>query len=191
MASSTQKTLTDAITEIMKIPEPKNILDIGMGFGKWGFLCREYLEGWRSRVEPHTWKIIIDSIEIWEPFTKLPWNKIMYNNIYLGDAHGVIDKLEDYDLIIASDVIEHLEKEKATKLLESCIKKAKTMFMLNIPLGKGWLNNVIVDGNIYNKHLSSWELEEIEAFAKKYNRTLKTYIWQGVRGAGVLAIFKK
>jgi len=63
-------------------------------------------------------------------------------------------KLNNYDLIIASDVIEHLPKKEALDLLENCIKKANTMFLLNIPIGKCWLNNVIVNNNQYNNHLS-------------------------------------
>ena len=29
--------------------QPRSILDIGVGFGKWGFLCREYLDIFQGR----------------------------------------------------------------------------------------------------------------------------------------------
>lgn len=33
----------DQLTELIFILNPKSILDIGVGFGKYGFLAREYL----------------------------------------------------------------------------------------------------------------------------------------------------
>jgi hypothetical protein len=191
MASSTQNVISPAITEIMKI-RPNSILDIGIGFGKWGFLCREYLEGWYDRVFPNQWQIKIDGIEIYKPYTELIWNEKIYDKIYLGDAFKVIENLPDYDLIIASDIIEHLEKEKAQKLIEYCIKKSNKMTILNIPLGKNWLNNKVVGGNQYNKHLSVWEIEEIKNYIQKFNRKIVLFnIYKGIKGDICLAIFRR
>ena len=191
MASSDQRVITPAMTQIMKC-RPASILDIGCGFGKWGFLCREYLEGWFDRVFPNQWQIKIDAIEVYKPYTELDWNQKIYDKIYLGDAFEVIKTIQDYDLIIASDVVEHLEKEKAGDLIENCIKKSNKMTILNVPLGKNWLNNKVVGGNKYNKHLSSWTAKEISTYADKYNREKILFeIYKGVRGDICLAILKK
>ena len=37
--------ITD-IMQLITIANPKSILDIGVGFGKYGYLSREYLEIW-------------------------------------------------------------------------------------------------------------------------------------------------
>ena len=35
--------LTHCINKIIQL-QPKSVLDVGCGFGKWGYLCREYLD---------------------------------------------------------------------------------------------------------------------------------------------------
>jgi hypothetical protein len=53
--------------------KPDSILDIGCGFGKYGFLAREYLEIWQSRYQKSEWVIKIDCIEVYGPYlTELP-----------------------------------------------------------------------------------------------------------------------
>ncbi len=185
MSSSSEQIISPIIKEIQSL-HPKTVLDIGIGYGKWGFLCREYLESWYNRIYPNEWKIRIDGIEIWKPYIDdLPWNKIIYDKLYLGDAYEVIDKTPNYDLIIASEVIEHMSKERGLELMKKCIGKSQC-FILSIPLGKGWLNNVAFD-NPYNKHQASWELDEI----KQLSKDIKIIMWKGVRGDGCIAIFKK
>jgi ubiquinone/menaquinone biosynthesis C-methylase UbiE len=45
MPTSYLNNIPDIITAI-KSQNPKSILDVGCGFGKYGFLIREYLELW-------------------------------------------------------------------------------------------------------------------------------------------------
>ena len=65
MPSSTPQILNEFVTEILKI-DPTSVLDIGIGFGKYGFLCREYLETWKGNTYPNQWKVRIDGIEVWQ-----------------------------------------------------------------------------------------------------------------------------
>lgn len=186
MPSSTYDNLTPIVKTILE-KQPKTILDIGIGFGKWGMLCREYLETWKGRVFPEQWQIKIDGIEIFEPYIeKFLWLKIFYNNLYLGNALEVIDKLKNYDLIIAGDVIEHLSKEEGIELVKKCIKKSKC-FIMSVPLGKVWLNNKIVANNPYGKHQAFWLIEDINKISQEFNNYKFTIQeWKGVRGKGVI-----
>ena len=54
--------------------QPDSILDVGMGFGKYGFLSRKYLELFDGREKLNDWKRIIDSIEIFGNYVT-PLNK--------------------------------------------------------------------------------------------------------------------
>ena len=40
------------ILTIMQHLQPRSVLDIGCGFGKYGVLLREYLDIWHERLEP-------------------------------------------------------------------------------------------------------------------------------------------
>ena len=45
MGSSAVELITP-IVSLVQAAEPTSVLDIGVGFGKWGFLLREYIEVW-------------------------------------------------------------------------------------------------------------------------------------------------
>jgi len=141
---------------------PDSVLDIGLGNGKIGFIVRDLLDvmiGERYRREE--WKIRLDGIEIFEDYIQ-EHQRIIYNNIYIGDAFYVIDRLGKYDLIIIGDVLEHFEKERAWLFLDKCADHSNYL-IINIPLGKGWTQPPIY-GNPHEAHSSFWTYEEFEDF---------------------------
>jgi len=71
MPSSAPDHIPAVLKHVMKL-QPKRVLDVGVGYGKWGFLLREYLESWNDRVHPEDWEITITGVEVWEPYTRLP-----------------------------------------------------------------------------------------------------------------------
>jgi len=192
MASSAYQIISNVVEEIVKT-QPKTILDIGIGFGKWGFLSREYLDCWRDKIYPNTWQIKIIGIEIWRPFAdQLPWNRLFYDDIYIGDAYEIIDKIdENFDLIIANDVLEHLEKDRGLILLDKILNKTDKKAIVNVPIGEGWLGNVILDNNPYEAHKAVWSSNDLIKAANKHNCEYRSISWRGVRGVGVLGIFEK
>jgi len=133
---------------------PKRILDVGVGFGLWGFLSREYGFIWKedlSRQEYKNWRneIIIDGIEICEDnITEL--QRMIYNKIFIGDVKKLLSKMETYDLIIFGDVLEHLEKEEALRVLEIARKKSHWVI---ISTPNYFDQGRAVMGNEYEKHL--------------------------------------
>ena len=190
--SSSAETSISLMMEEIRIRNPKYVLDVGIGFGKFGFLCREYLESWKNRTYPEQWVVIIDGVEIWKPFIdKLPWNKILYNKIYNEDIYKIIDTLPNYDLIIAGDIIEHLSKEKGTEIIKKLIKKSRCL-LVSIPIGN-WLSVGTLDGNPYEKHQAIWEISDLIKLGKEqlgYN--IKIRIWNGTRKRiGCVAVFDK
>jgi predicted TPR repeat methyltransferase len=141
---------------------PKSVLDIGCGFGLWGFLCREYLDVWNLRVQPHEWETRIDGVELWEPYIQ-PHQRYLYNNIYVRDVRDILPELEEYDLIIAGDVIEHLDKPDAERVLDALYEKARRALIVNIPLTGNW-DHPICHGNPGELHRSQWEADDFAAF---------------------------
>ncbi|KUG25113.1 glycosyltransferase [hydrocarbon metagenome] len=141
---------------------PKSILDVGVGFGRWGILSREFLEVWESRNNSKDWKVLIDGIEIF-PGAIEDYHYRFYNNIYIADATEFVKKMEQhYDLIILGDVLEHISKEKAEKFLLDCLKKSDYV-LLNIPIGKYWKQEEKY-GNTHEQHLSFWSNSEFNKF---------------------------
>ena len=104
--------------------KPFSVLDIGSGFGKYGMLCREYLELWDGRRE---YKFLrrIEGVEVFENYIT-PLHKFIYNNIYTENITEIIKKIDyKYDLVLLIDVLEHFTKEEGTWLLNTLLSKNK------------------------------------------------------------------
>jgi len=187
MPSSMHQHLSTIVGEIITA-KPETILDVGIGFGKWGFLAREFLETHNDRVFPAEWKIKIDGVEIFADYVKkFPWVSVIYDNVFIGDISGIVDSLPAYDLIIAGDVIEHIGKRTAIDTLNKLLSKAKKKFILSIPLGD-WLGNKIVANNPYESHKSTWTASELINLSL---RPAKTYAYKGIRGDVGVFIYEK
>ena len=90
MPSSSPVSIAYMIGLMRKITKkPKNILDIGIGFGKWGFLIREYYEIRNKRINKKEWKVRIEGIEVVPKYiSKI--QKIIYDKIIQKDVFSVL-----------------------------------------------------------------------------------------------------
>ncbi|HEU4719048.1 MAG TPA: SAM-dependent methyltransferase, partial [Bacteroidia bacterium] len=66
---------------------------------------------------------------------------------------------------VASDLIEHLEKEDGYRLIEMMEKLAAKKVVIFTP--NGFLEQREYDGNKYQVHLSGWDVEEMEKLGYK------------------------
>ena len=144
--------------EIFREFEPKTILDIGVGFGRWGILAREFLEVWYGRNNPKTWQLRVEGIEAFEPAIS-SYHHAFYNHIHIGDAFDILLKVEEFELVILGDVLEHFSPDRADKVLQRC-KEIGRLVLLIIPLEKDWHQNEKY-GNPFEQHLSVWTDEQL------------------------------
>jgi len=185
MPSSSPKLITPIVEKILTI-KPKTVLDVGFGYGKWGYLCREYLETWEGRISKIEWKVKIVGLDAYHPFSELEWTKVFYDEIVIGDAWRTIKTLGCYDLVIATDILEHLDKKCSLELFDECLKRSRKCFIMSVPLGEGWLNNYVPYENEYDKHRCVWRLEEIES-----RNPSELKLFEERRGKIALAIFDR
>ena len=131
--------------QLVKLINPVRILDVGVGFGRWGILFREFLEVWGDNNYSCKWNRVIDGIEIFPEYIK-PYHKYFYDNIHICNALDFLKSLNDnYDLINLGDVVEHFEKKEGHELIDICLKKS-VYTLINIPIGKDWeLNRVAIE----------------------------------------------
>lgn len=156
----------NTIIELITTVNPTSILDIGIGNGKYGFLSREYLEISNYKSDSDNQKIRIDGFEAFPSYiTDL--QRLIYDNIYIGDASDLITKTEiKYDLILLMDVFEHFTKEDGEKLLSNCLAKASYV-LISCP--KNVLEQGAEYGNIYETHRFEWK--------KKHFATIKDKVF--------------
>ena len=111
------------ILETVKSINPKKIVDVGAGMGKYGLLIREqYLssKAGKGELSPYD-DILIDAIEDTEYFFKFRPGLLeaIYDNVFKNSVFDSIDILysNEYDVILLIDIIEHWTKEDALGLI--------------------------------------------------------------------------
>jgi len=141
---------------------PMSVLDIGIGFGKFGFLAREYTDVRLGRY--FNWKTRIDGIEIFEKYiTRL--QKEIYDHIYIGNTIDVLPTLGRYDMIICSDVLEHFSEQDGTGLLD-LIKDRCKFAMIATPVTV--LHQEALYNNEHERHISAWSKETLSNWGEVF-----------------------
>jgi hypothetical protein len=165
MPSSRPNTIPTVIHLLHQLT-PKSILDVGVGFGKWGHLFREYTdirqaEKNPSRYERKNWQVKIDGIEGHAAYVT-EMHRYLYSEIHLGDAGELIKKLPRYDLIFMGDVIEHLEKKAGFQLLQDAVARANKAVIVTTPRYE--TGQADLCGNQLERHRSLWTLRDFRCF---------------------------
>ena len=156
----------ETIIDICRKLDPKRVVDIGCGFGKFGFLLREYLDVWKGRYHFGEWQVIIDAVEPHKEYIGV-LQKRLYNFIFYGTAqnfflvHTPSTKKSKYDLGLFIDVIEHLDTYDATFTLERALKCCKSILVVT---PKKWYPQ---DEEIdWEKHRSHWQKKDFKKMGK-------------------------
>jgi SAM-dependent methyltransferase len=158
MPTSFPENISRIITLIMEI-KPFSILDVGSGFGKYGYLCREYLDVVQGRFQKEDWKVRIDGIEGFPPYLS-DLQRFIYNRLIEGDifANLAVFKDQSYDLALAIDVLEHFEKEKGLQFLQECQRVARVV-LVSVPVG---YPQGALFGNPLEAHRAEWTKKDFQ-----------------------------
>jgi hypothetical protein len=175
MGTSNWQNIPYCVEAIMRI-EPKRVLDIGVGFGRWGMIVREFCELWYGRVHRSEWQIEIEGVEGYAPAIEQHHHSF-YNKIHVGDFREIAPTLKGrWDLVIFGDVLEHFEKAEARGLLNRALEQSEYV-LVNIPLGTDWPQEDIYE-NLYERHLSVWSADEFKAFALRRMQLFEDYLYR-------------
>jgi Methyltransferase domain len=136
---------------------PRSVMDMGSGFGKFGVLCREYLELWDGR-QKYEFNRRIDCVEIFQQYIS-PLHKYVYDNVYNENILEIAPKLDTkYDLILLIDVLEHFEKIDGISLLDTLLAKNESV-LVSTPKKPSPQKDAF--GNVYETHRSIWSVDEL------------------------------
>jgi hypothetical protein len=154
------------ILETIRLINAKSILDIGVGFGKWGLLIREYFDLRPDEKKGYDdWSIRLDGIEANEKYLT-PVHDYIYDHIFVGEAIDILSNNNlYYDLILGIDVIEHFTKTKGLEFLNLCRNRGRTVF-INTPniyykLQREYFNR-------YMMHNSGWDADDFAKLGARY-----------------------
>jgi hypothetical protein len=142
--------------------QPGRVMDIGVGFGKWGFLVREALDWNVGRLERAEWRTVIHGVEAY-PYSS-PLHDWVYDEIIWSDVLEVVDRVAGYDLILMNDVIEHIAKDAALDLLRAFAARNGTV-VISTPLE---FFEQEIAGNDHEHHVSHWTMDDYDGFIFDY-----------------------
>jgi len=160
MGTSNWQNIPFCIEALMKIA-PARVLDVGVGFGRWGMVVREFCDVWFGRVLQPEWQVRVEGVEGF-PDNIRDYHAAFYNHIHRADAREVLPEQfqQPWDVVIFGDVLEHFQKPEARQFLQSALA-ASDYVLVNIPLGGEWPQSDMYH-NPYERHLSEWAAEDFE-----------------------------
>lgn len=165
MASSFINQIPAIIHVIQKL-QPGSVLDIGKGFGKYGFLIHEYIGiNNNKKLDPgkslkDQSAISIDAVEV-DPDLMLPHLEHLYRKIYFGDVLKIGDSLPRYDLVLMIDIIEHIDKTAAIALLKKLLAKGSNII---IATPRKFFEQELYE-SVYENHVSHWTVQDFRELA--------------------------
>lgn len=163
-SNSGKAAIKNAISRI----QPFSGLDVGCGSGTYAKLF--------PQVE---W----DGVEIWEPYLEQYGLKDLYHSVLVSDIRDWTPKntTKRWDVAVAGDVLEHMTKENAKKVVKNLRTFAKYV-IVSIPLGHYPQGEY--EGNPHEAHVvDNYTLESvIEAFGEPLQHTVDNEIGVFVYG---------
>lgn len=174
MPSSRYEHISDVMSIVSHLGY-QSFLDVGCGFGRWGFLAREFGDIYHGRYKKEQWLVRIDGVEVhWDYLC--PQHEYVYDKIHLGKIEEKLPELPKYDVIFAGDVLEHLEKNTASKVIGELFSKANKALLVAIPLGADWEQGEVL-GNPHERHRSVWSEGDLKKLGARMVK--KYYLPQG------------
>jgi hypothetical protein len=123
----------------------KRVLDIGAGCGTYSIMGRFPEQHW-------------DAIEVFEPYVEMFNLNDKYTAVFVDDIRES-NLLDDYNLIIAADMLEHMTKAEAKAVIAKLLPHCEQLLVC-VPVEHND-QHAGAEGNDYETHVDHWDAEEM------------------------------
>lgn len=156
------------VVHLVNYLQPESILDVSVGFGKWGYLFREYTDIVNSERNPGRyakkgWQVRIEGIEAFKDYLH-EGHRFIYDKIHIGNAIDILPTLGRYDIIFFGDIIEHFPLQTGKKLLKTAMRQCNKCVILTTP--KYDTAQIDLCNNLLERHRSVWGRKDFRALGK-------------------------
>ncbi|WP_164669963.1 hypothetical protein [Virgibacillus doumboii] len=148
------------ILKLLSEVRPKSILDAGVGFGKYGMLCREYKDIVHGRYNKEDWVTEIVGIEGYTQYQN-PVHNYVYDKVYYGLIEDVLPYIvRSFEVTLLIDVLEHFTKDDGKKIIYQLLDISDFLYIATpiIVKKQSYLFNEL------EEHKSQWALEDFKDF---------------------------
>lgn len=130
--------------------EFKRVLDIGAGVGTYALMGRFPEQHWTA-------------IEVFEPYVDMFNLRGKYDDVFVDDIRSS-RLLDDYNLIIAADMLEHMAKDEAKTVIANLLNHTEQL-LVAVPVVHND-QEPGPEGNEYERHIDHWHPEEMRLLLK-------------------------
>lgn len=140
-------TFDQTVVDLFHELQPKNMLDIGCGAGKYGKIAQQII--------PNTKRI---GIEVEEKYIEKFELRSLYDEMRVGYASEVLNKdvNETFDLVVIGDCIEHMPKSVGIDLINYLTYRTKYILIL----APEFIIQHEVEGVKEEAHISVWSEQD-------------------------------
>ena len=131
--------------------KPASVYDIGVGYGKYGMLLREYLDNYDHQLH-------LAGCEIFEEYLVKGPAQYIYNEIDVCDWLKAKPGRSHYALVLMIDVLEHFTVADGAIALRKALRFTDKI-LVSTPLG---YEQGSVNGNKHEAHLSEWPMNKFK-----------------------------
>ncbi len=163
------------VADFIRDLRPKSVLDVGIGFGLYGALCRQILDIAEGRYERSVWQARICGVDTCAEYRNPLWDYV-YDEVVIGNAEDVLERLPATDVALLCDVIEHFPKQAGLELVESLLAKAECL-IVSTPLVLMTEENSYTARNPKERHLSIWEQRDFAPWLRATRLTSMTGVY--------------
>lgn len=149
------------------LEDAKTVLDVGCG------------DGTLMSMVNYDKKYEVTGIDLFKPYLEEAKKTGAYKKVIFGDVRKLVQKKQTFDIVLSSQVVEHLGKKDAVQLIETMEKIAKKKVIIGTTHGFFPFDPLEgKDNNPLQVHKSGWEISEFK------KRDYKTY------GQGLAIVYK-
>ena len=102
----------------------------------------------------------ITGLDIWLPYIKRVCTLNIYDNIVCADAKKLPFRDDSFYIVLACEILEHLPNEEGIYFLDELERVTNKILIVTTLLGFKYQGDI--NDNIYEKHISSWQKEDLE-----------------------------
>lgn len=138
--------------------QPLTVLDLGVGFGKYGPLLREVLDGMYGRCRSSQWTAQLVGYEAHLAYRNACWETY---NVVWNEDFAARPITMGYDVALMIDSLEHLDPERGMLFLRELVARNRHVIISVpvVPMPQG-----AVYGNEFETHRTHYDGTEFEEF---------------------------
>jgi len=147
------------VARILEQARPQRVLDLGIGFGFYGAVVRQWLD---LGVRP--WRTYLAGVEAWGGYSNPLWD--VYDLVTVKSIQEYLrTSAEEFDFVILNDVLEHLTPDEGRQILGQIDSVLSPGGRLVVGTPARYFEQGAVHGNEFERHRSFWTADQFRELA--------------------------